>query len=489
MSGEDLDGRRERLRRQLTDITYCDQYADSVLFENVSAQVQALRRQRGITQEQLAERIGSKQPRISNVESPKGKGEWPNWEVSTLNRIAHALGTRLKITLESYGSMVGEVGTFTSDSLRRPAFADDPVIFPLPAAPVPDPAAPERTRWMQELMIPWLWTDQLELERLYDWLRGGGLPPVGYDDEPYQWLLRGIAIHGPARDHLEKRFAERLSILLGEEPDVVMRDGGEDFLRNLYWTCAGLRRPSYLAEHLWQAYRRLKRTKLRGDVKDALQAALIQNQFGASKPLEIWEKMVTTGHHSWLRGGEIAGYEGILARHATITKDIDKVLWALGRISHRWDPSKKADFRRLMLRVPDLDQTEGAKLLIKSASDSKAGWSEWAVELLPQLSYPKIHDGSLRIVVKFEGNEVYAHWLANGSAQTGLRRRGSFVDQGIQPSGLSGPPQRKLLLNELLTRLGNDSQMIEHALVFDHLFTKDLLLATVEEELEHPRAA
>ena len=302
-------------------------------------------------------------------------------------------------------------------------------------------------------------------------------------------LLGGVAIPGPARDHLEKRFAERLSILLGEEPDVAMRDGGEDFLRNLYWTCAGLRRPSYLAEQLWRAYRRLKVTKLRGDVKDALQAALIQNQFGATKPLEIWEKMVTTGRHSWLRGGEIAGYEGILARHATITKDIDKVFWALNRISHRWDSSKKADFRRLMLRVPDLDQTEGARMLIKSASDSKAGWSEWAVELLPQLSYPETHDGSLRIVVKFEGNEVYAHWLANGSVQTGLRRRGSFVDQEIQPSGLSGPPQRKLLLNELLTRLGNDSQMIEHALVFDHLFTKDLLLATVEEELEHPRAA
>ena len=449
MSGEDLDGRRERLRRQLADISYCDQYADSVLFEGVSAQVQALRRQRGITQEQLAERIGSKQPRISNVESPKGKREWPNWEVSTLNRIAHALGTRLKITLESYGSMVDEVGTVTSDSLRRPAFADDPVIFPLPAAPVPDPAAPERTRWMQELMIPWLWTDQLELQRLYDWLRGSGLPPVGYDDEPYQWLLRGIAIHGPAHDHLEKRFAERLSILLGEEPDVVMRDGGEDFLRNLYWTCAGLRRPSYLAEHLWQAYRRLKRTKLRGDVRDALQAALIQNQFGATKPLEIWERMVTTGRHTWLRGGEIAGYEGILARHATITKDIDKVLWALGQISHRWTENRGPDFKGLLLKVPDLGEpTVYAQLLATSKE-----WPSWARAYVPVLF---VDPKTMAARVTFANVEVSAEWPVGGALRTGVRHialNATAAVVEVEEWVETGPANFRILLNAFTTKI------------------------------------
>jgi len=283
---ETLDERRERLRSQLTDLEYAEQYSDSVLFENVSAQVQALRRQRGISQEHLAERIGSKQPRISNVESPKGDGEWPNWEVGTLNRIAHALGGRLEIKIRSYGSIAAEFGAVNSESLRIPDHADDPDLFPLPPTPEPDPKAPEQTRWMQKLMIPWLWEDRLDLRQLYDWLRGRGLPPVGLDEEPYQWLLRGIAIQGPAREPLEKRFAERLSILLGEEPDVVMPDGGEDFLRNLYWTCAGLRRPTFLAEQLWNTYKRLKETKLRGDVRDALQAALVAESVWRDQTVE-----------------------------------------------------------------------------------------------------------------------------------------------------------------------------------------------------------
>src|SRR5258708_7415004 len=134
--------------------------------------------------------------------------------------------------------------------------------------PSADSNAPERTRWMQEMMIPWLWEEKLEVATLIDWLQGRGLPPVGHDEEPYQWLLRGIPAGGPARDFLERRFAERLAVLIGEQPDVqpLVSDRNQDFLLNLYWTCAGLSRPRFLGEQLWQAYKRLKDTKLSGAV-------------------------------------------------------------------------------------------------------------------------------------------------------------------------------------------------------------------------------
>src|ERR1035438_1990564 len=264
MSDSDIDDRKERLRGDLLDREYREQYATSTLIENVSAQVQALRRQRGMTQGQLAEAIGTKQPRISNVEAPLDTAGMPNWEMDTLNRIAQALGTRLEISFETYGSLVEKLGSVTSDSLRRAEFECDPVLFPRPVMPTPDADAPERTRWMQELMIPWLWEEKLEIGRLIGWLQGRGLPPVGHDEEPHQWLLRGISIPGPAREFLEKRFAERLAVVLGEEPDVepLVSSRNEDFLANLYWTCAGLNRPSFLAEQLWQTYKRLKDTKL-----------------------------------------------------------------------------------------------------------------------------------------------------------------------------------------------------------------------------------
>ena len=129
-------------------------------------------------------------------------------------------GTRLKMRFETYGSLVDEFGTLTTDSLRLPNQADDPILFPGPPMPEPDAKAPERSRWMQALMIPWLWQDRLDIPRLIGWLQGSGLPPVGHDEEPYHWLLRGIPIPGEARDYLERRFAERLAIVLGEQPDV-----------------------------------------------------------------------------------------------------------------------------------------------------------------------------------------------------------------------------------------------------------------------------
>jgi DNA-binding XRE family transcriptional regulator len=56
----------------------------------------ALREQRGLTQVQLAERSGVKQPTISMIESGKVR----NLELRTLVRLAAALGARVKISFE-----------------------------------------------------------------------------------------------------------------------------------------------------------------------------------------------------------------------------------------------------------------------------------------------------------------------------------------------------------------------------------------------------
>jgi transcriptional regulator with XRE-family HTH domain len=468
-----MEANKERLRQNLTDKEYREQYADSTLVGDIAIQVQALRRQRGLSQADLATRIGSKQPKISAIETPRNGDRLPNWELGTLCRIAHALGTRLKIRFETYGSLVDELETLTTESLRRPDVEDDNVLFPRPPMPAPDPKAPERTRWIQELMIPWLWSDRLDIPRLIGWLQGHGLPPVGHEEEPYHWLLRGIAVKGPARDYLEKRFAERLAIVLGEQPDVqpIVDDAPDEFLLNLYWTCAGLIRPGFLGEQLWSAYRRLKGSKVSGAVRDALQGALVHNQFGETKPLrELWAPMVEKGRHYWLRGDEIVGYEGILLRHRSVKPNLETIFWALGRISKLWETSfadRQSRFKRLIEGTPELNSPDAVNQMINFASRSDSGWQEWARKLVmvdEEQKPPAPREASaglraraapLSLKLRQGSVAVLAEW-SPGQPLTGALY---FEDAAFAPFGQQGFPTREpnvvVFLNAVLTELGN----------------------------------
>jgi transcriptional regulator with XRE-family HTH domain len=462
-----MDGMKEQLREKLRDKEYREQYADSALVNDISSQVQALRRQRGLSQEDLARRVGTKQPTISNIEMPRG-GNLPNWEITTLNRIAHALGIRLKIKFETYGSLLDELDEVTTESLRRPSAQDDRQIFPPPPKPGPDAAAPERTRWMQEVMIPWLWEDRLDMPRLVGWLRGRGLPPVGHEEEPYHWLLRGIAVEGSARDHLEMRLAERLAIVLGEQPDVSPfdPDDPDEFLLNLYWTCAGLERPGFLAEQLWRAYARLRGSKLSGAVRDALQAAVMHNQFGETKPLKIWAAMVEQGRHSWFRGDEVTGFKAILIRHRTVKADLETVFWALGKISKLWKDSsidKESRFMKLIELIPDLSSPEKVNQMSDYASAQGSDWEEWAKELVTVKEEKALQatagaggdSGHLTLKLRLGELALRAEWrqgqIATGNLRFGNNELPLFEDQGI----VSQQPNMIVFLNAVATDLGN----------------------------------
>ncbi len=61
---------------------------------DLAAMVMQVRIQAGLSQQELAERIGTKQPAIARIEG----GQMPS--TTTLRRIAEATGTRLKITFE-----------------------------------------------------------------------------------------------------------------------------------------------------------------------------------------------------------------------------------------------------------------------------------------------------------------------------------------------------------------------------------------------------
>lgn len=97
-------------------------YADAVTNAFLTAQIKELREARNLTQEQLATLVGTKQSGISR---------WLNTgfatcKVETLRKFAKAYGLRLRITLESFGSLPEDVGGFVKERLTPPKFADDP---------------------------------------------------------------------------------------------------------------------------------------------------------------------------------------------------------------------------------------------------------------------------------------------------------------------------------------------------------------------------
>ena len=62
--------------------------------ETIGEQVRRLRKEKGLTQEELASRIGTRQPIVARLEAG---AHVPTWR--TLDRVAKALGARVDVTL------------------------------------------------------------------------------------------------------------------------------------------------------------------------------------------------------------------------------------------------------------------------------------------------------------------------------------------------------------------------------------------------------
>jgi|GEM_PF-585072 len=112
----------ETLRAELKDPEYSEGYAESFLDSYVATQIKVLREQAGLSQQGLAEIIGTKQGAISRIEDVN----YSQWSISTLKKLARAFRVRLKVSFETYGSLITEVETFSRASLERVPRENDP---------------------------------------------------------------------------------------------------------------------------------------------------------------------------------------------------------------------------------------------------------------------------------------------------------------------------------------------------------------------------
>jgi transcriptional regulator with XRE-family HTH domain len=111
----------EKLRDEFRDKEYRHAYADECLNTMIATQIKVLREQRGMTQGQLADATGMKQPRIPLLED----ANYSNWTINTLKRFAKAFDVALSVKFETFSKLVGDFEALSRQSLQRDNFADD----------------------------------------------------------------------------------------------------------------------------------------------------------------------------------------------------------------------------------------------------------------------------------------------------------------------------------------------------------------------------
>lgn len=108
---------------EFEDEEYRYAYAEDFLNAWIATQLVVLREQRKMSQADFGKLIGTKQPGVSRLENVNHSA----WKTETLKRIARALGVRLKISFETFGTLIEEDSSFSRESLKRPEFKEDPV--------------------------------------------------------------------------------------------------------------------------------------------------------------------------------------------------------------------------------------------------------------------------------------------------------------------------------------------------------------------------
>jgi transcriptional regulator with XRE-family HTH domain len=112
----------QTLKTEFQDEDYRYAYAESFLNTKIAAQIKTLREQREKTQAEIAAQMGIKQPGYRRFEDVNHSV----WKTDSLWAIARALGVRLNISFETFGTLPDDKKSFNKEAIRRPEFKDDP---------------------------------------------------------------------------------------------------------------------------------------------------------------------------------------------------------------------------------------------------------------------------------------------------------------------------------------------------------------------------
>ena len=239
----------------------------------------------------------------------------------------------------------------------------------------------------------WLRQEDWQPQQLIDWLEGHKLQRVGYEDEPYVWILRGLPL-GDERCWAETRLAQRVATVLEDEPDV-KKPGKrpEQVLFNLFMLCAGLNCPDELNKPLRQVLGRkaLKGEWLGVDLRYTLQGALTWNQL--DRHLEsVWDAMLSGKGHDFLPGDEYVGFDGILQMPESEATRGEPYLAAIGRalgamaLLLEGETDRTLEFAALIEKVTNTHPLRPDDWDVRLALEAeKNAWPAWAKRYLVEV--------------------------------------------------------------------------------------------------------
>lgn len=125
-----MDETKEMLREEFREAEARHDYARLFLDSSIALQIKSLRLQRDWTQKELAEEAGLHQSQISKLEQISSS----SWTLETLKKLAKAFDLRLRVSFESFGTLLDEYVSQNRERFERPSFANDPAF----ATPIPD---------------------------------------------------------------------------------------------------------------------------------------------------------------------------------------------------------------------------------------------------------------------------------------------------------------------------------------------------------------
>ena len=161
----------------------------------------------------------------------------------------------------------------------------------------------------------WAVRTQPDRSALLLWAQGYNFPPVGHDEEPFSWLIRGLlASEHPQR--VEAALVAAMRDVLGDWPThSAGLDRPDQALFNLLQLAAAIAEPV----SLFPALQRFSEKHwplgdwLGADLAGSLRAALTENQ--TDKTLrEVWLKMIGGHPDPYLKGLPADGFRGLRSR-------------------------------------------------------------------------------------------------------------------------------------------------------------------------------
>jgi transcriptional regulator with XRE-family HTH domain len=117
-----MNDSRRILRDEFRDRDYREAYAEDFLSTSIATQIKVIREQRQLSQKGFGELIGTRQAGVSRFENVN----YSKWSVPLLRKMAEALGCRLRVSFETFGSLLDEDANFSVETLKRPTFEEDP---------------------------------------------------------------------------------------------------------------------------------------------------------------------------------------------------------------------------------------------------------------------------------------------------------------------------------------------------------------------------